>query len=110
MGPLVGKAKSNLMELAAEWNQTKIKFFFWEEKKLLSFGLGCFQNLHLTTEYRLVRNPYQTCPEMLSLLRSQTEQLKWTAKRNKSIVRAVGKRMHRDCPIADAPGPRASSF
>ena len=46
MGPLVGKAKSNLMELAAEWNQTKIKFCSWEEKKLLSFGLGCFQNLH----------------------------------------------------------------
>ena len=42
-------------------------------------------------ESRLVRDPYQTCPEMLSLRRTQTEKLKWTSKREKAMVRSSQK-------------------
>ena len=44
---------------------------------------------------------------MLSLLRTHTEQLKWTANREKSMVKAVGKRMRGECPVAGA-GARGS--
>ena len=54
---------------------------------------------------RLVRNPYQTCAKMLSLLRTHTEQLKWTSKRKKSMGKAVGKRMRGECPVAGAGAP-----
>ena len=54
---------------------------------------------------RLVRNPYQTCVEMLSVLRTHTEQLKWTSKRKKSRGKAVGKRMRGECPVAEAGAP-----
>ena len=40
---------------------------------------------------RIVRSPYQMCAEMLSLLRTPAEQLKWTSKREKSVVKAVRK-------------------
>ena len=51
---------------------------------------------------RLVRSPYQTCAEILSLLRTHTEELKWTSKREISIVKTVGKRMSGECPVAGA--------
>ena len=41
---------------------------------------------------------------MLSLLRTHTEQLKWTSKRKKSLEKAVGKRM-RGAPEPGAPAP-----
>ena len=53
---------------------------------------------------KLVRGPYQTCAEMLSLLRTHTEQLKWTSKRKKSMGKAVRKRM-RGAPEPEAPAP-----
>ena len=40
---------------------------------------------------RLIRHPYRTCPEMLSLLKSQTEQLKWTSKRDESMLNSSRK-------------------
>ena len=60
-------------------------------------------------EDKLVRNPYQTCAGMLSLLRTPTEQLKWSSKREKSMVKTVRKRMRGECPVAGAgaPGSRA---
>ena len=42
---------------------------------------------------------------MLSLLRTHTEQLKWTSKREKSMGKAVGKRMRGECPVAGAGAP-----
>ena len=53
---------------------------------------------------KLVRSPYQTCAEMLSLLRTHTEQLKWTSKREKSMGKTVRKRMH-GAPEPGAPAP-----
>ena len=53
---------------------------------------------------KLIRRPYQTCAEMLSLLRTLTKQLKWTSKRKKSMGKAVGKRM-RGAPEPGAPAP-----
>ena len=44
------------------------------------------------------------CAEMLSLLRTHTEQLKWTPKRERTIVKAVGRRM-RGAPEPGAPAP-----
>ena len=46
---------------------------------------------------------------MLSLLRTQTEQLKETSKRKKPMVKAVRKRVRGECPVAGAgaPGPGA---
>ena len=57
----------------------------------------------------LVRNAYQTCPEVLSLLRTHTKQLKRTSKRKKSMVKAVGKRM-RGAPEPRASRPRAGAL
>ena len=37
---------------------------------------------------------------MPSLPRIQAEQLKWTSRRKKAMVKAVRKRMHGDCPVA----------
>ena len=37
---------------------------------------------------KIVRSQYQTCAEMMSLLRTPTEQLKWTSKRKKPMVKA----------------------
>ena len=45
------------------------------------------------------------CAEMMSLLRTHTEQLKWTAKRKKLMGKIVGKRMRRECPVAGAGAP-----
>ena len=42
---------------------------------------------------------------MLSLLRTPTEQLKWTSKREKPMVKAVRKRMRGECPVAGAGAP-----
>ena len=42
---------------------------------------------------------------MLSLLRTHTEQLKWTSKRKKSMGKAVGKRVRGECPVAGAGAP-----
>ena len=53
---------------------------------------------------KLIRDPYQPCAEMLSLLRTPTEQLKWTSKRKKPIVKAVKKRV-RGSPEPGAPAP-----
>ena len=53
---------------------------------------------------KLVRSPYQTCADMLSLLRTHTEELKWTSKRKISIVKAVRNRM-RGAPEPGAPAP-----
>ena len=50
-------------------------------------------------------NPYQTGAEMLSLLRTQTEQLKWTAKRNKFMLKAFRGRMSFGMRGAQGPGP-----
>ena len=55
-------------------------------------------------QHKLVRSPYQTCAEMLSLLRTHTEQLKCTSKRKKSTGKAVRKRM-RGAPEPGAPAP-----
>ena len=54
---------------------------------------------------KLVRRPYQTCAEMLSLLRTHTEQLKWPSEHKKSMGKAVGKRMRGECPVAGAGAP-----
>ena len=45
------------------------------------------------------------CAEMLSLLRTPAEQLKWLSKREKSMVKAVRKRMRGECPVAGAGAP-----
>ena len=42
---------------------------------------------------------------MLSVLRTPAEQLKWTSKRKKLIVKAVIKRMRGECPVAGAGAP-----
>ena len=39
--------------------------------------------------YKLIRSPYQTCAEMLSLLRTPTEQLKNTSKHKISMVKTA---------------------
>ena len=56
------------------------------------------------SQTKLVRSPYQTCAEVLSLLRTHTGLRKWTSKRTKSMVRAVRKRM-RGAPEPGAPAP-----
>ena len=57
-------------------------------KKMVCFGRRAFSRVPLlNTQFerlaflswsRIVRSPYQMCAEMLSLLRTHTEQLKWT--------------------------------
>ena len=47
---------------------------------------------------RIVRSPFQTCAEMLSLLRTPTEQLKLTSKRKKPMVKAGRKRVRGSRP------------
>ena len=42
---------------------------------------------------------------MLSLLRTQTEQLQWISKRKKPLVKAVIKRMCGECPVAEVGAP-----
>ena len=49
------------------------------------------KNGKMESSLRLVRNPYQTCPEVLFLLRTQTKQLKWTSKRKRLAAKAVRK-------------------
>ena len=47
---------------------------------------------------------------MLSLLRTHTEQLKWTSKREKSLGKAVRKRMRGECPVAGAGAPGSGAL
>ena len=84
--------------LIARKNGIKINTFFFRRRKKRS-------NTASQPHNKLVRSPYQTCAEMLSLLRTHTEQLKWTSKRKKLMGKAVGKRMRGECPVAGAGAP-----
>ena len=67
-----------------------------------------------SVQRKLVRSPYQTCAEMLSLLRTHTEPLKWTSNARNQWE----KQSERGCVGSarslgrepQAPGPRAPSF
>ena len=55
---------------------------------------------------KLIRRPYQTCAEMLSLLRTYTKQLKWSSKRKKSMRKVGRKRVRGALAPATGHSPR----
>ena len=69
---------------------------FWLRKRTFQgVAIRLFVSFFIFSKLAQMRSwlPYQTCPEMLSLLGTQTAQLKWTSKRETSMVKAVRERM-----------------
>ena len=86
------------MHTEIAYNRTDIRAWEPQYKKTL-------RNFTFYVSYnKLVRSPYQTCAEMLPLLRTHTEQLNWPSKRKISKVKAVRQRM-RGAPEPGAPAP-----
>ena len=74
--PRTAPSRSQRLMVNGEWKEGHSHSHFWTTFEKSS----CNNGVILLALLRFVRNPYQTCAEMLSLLRTHTKQLKWTSK------------------------------